>query len=157
MTTPIFNENWEHLPVNPICLQPQLTANSTDNDNAYKRKFATLKSYFTAFGNIWEQIWVCFCQLQQWQCLFYRIWEQIWGCLRLYLLITLTTEPISQHLVTFGNKSEAVFCHLQQWQHLFYRIWEQIWGSLRPYLSITLMALPISQHFVTFGNKSKWV
>ena len=56
MTMPIFNENWEHLPLNPIHLQPQLTANSTENDNAYKRKFATLKSYFRAFGNIWEQI-----------------------------------------------------------------------------------------------------
>ena len=51
MTMPIFNENWEHLPLNPIHLQPQLTANSTENDSAYKRKFATLKSYFRTFGN----------------------------------------------------------------------------------------------------------
>ena len=36
MTMPIFNENWEHLPLNPIHLQPQLTANSTKNDNAYR-------------------------------------------------------------------------------------------------------------------------
>ena len=122
---PIFNENWEHLPLNPIHLQPQLTPNSTENDNAYKRKFTTLKSYFRAFGNIWEQIWGFILLPKMTVPIFYSIW---------------------QHLGTILSEFEAIFVNYSNdsiYFTWFCNIWEQFWVSLRLFLSITAMTMPI--------------
>ena len=84
MTMPIFNENWEHLPLNPVLLHQhhskQLHTHSTTMTSPLKGNLVHLSkfsqhlgtnlrvfeaifvnytkntTYLTAFGNIWEQI-----------------------------------------------------------------------------------------------------
>ena len=108
----VFNENWR-------TFTSQVQYSYTNTQNSYIQATMTMPikvnlPHLSKFQSIWEQIWVSFSQ---------------------YLSITLMTVPISQNLVTFGNKSEAILSFTPTTTPISH----DLGTNLRPFLSITAM------------------